>query len=235
MKSDPMRYSLIPFLALTLLSLHVSAQPAETASASSRKATLLSLGEDIRDLYVRSGEEPRLLRIPASRIPAPVELKPDEDGLFTFFRKQEGENGETTWIPTGRVSIPEPLDHPLLLFLPSRNAETPYRILPFEFSATSFPGGSFFLINLTGKDVKGRIGESPVILPAGNTRNLKPANSDRTLEVLFLYADAQERDALLTTTWFYNPRHRYLVFLYPDIENRDRVGIRTIRNFPSQK
>jgi hypothetical protein len=223
------KYILYPFLFACLLPLALPGQSEFEESSSSKSVLLLSLKDEIRELHANVEGEPTLLKIPSARFPAPVQLQPDEDGRLSFFTERKNEE-ETLWVPAASATLPPEIQSPLLLFFPTGNQEQPYRVHVLEFSEKTVPAGSFFLINLTGKSVKGRIGGANIELASGRSQSLKPSVDSRTLEVLMLYADAKDREALLTTTWFYNPRHRYLVFLYPDQET-DRVGIRTVRQF----
>jgi hypothetical protein len=190
----------------------------------------MSLTDEIYDVHASIDGEPKKIIIPSTRFRAPLRLQPDAEGNVSFYRPSAADS-EQQWVRVAEAVLPDSVHTPLLLFYPSSDQPETYNIHVMEFSRQTVSPGSFLLMNLTGKSVNGRIGGRQFTLNYREPKTIKPAVNARTLEVILLYAEATEREALLTTTWFYNEAHRYLVFLFPDKENRDRIGIRTIRKF----
>ncbi|GEM_PF-2721090 len=189
------------------------------------RLTFLSAQEDLSHLSLDSNGEVTPLLIPSGQFPAPQVVR--NNGTVRLLRKDE----QGSMVIAGQVRLPaESTDYLLLVFPRDPQAGTVH-LSPMDFSHRTFPPGAFRILNFTQRPVQGNIAGSGLNLEAGKHTVLVPKQPKRTLPVLFAYPGQSAEDSLLSTTWFYNPQHRYLVFLFPD-EHGERVGIRTLRHFP---
>jgi len=144
-----------------------------------------------------------------------------------MFRK----NCDGQLVLAGQTRLPEASRGVLILVFPREDDAERLHLFPMDFSNRQFPSGAFRILNFTQRPVHGSIAGTLMKVEAGRNTVGDPKEQKRTLSVMFAYPGQSAQDSLLSTTWFYNPRHRYLVFLYPD-EEGERVGIRTLRHFP---
>ncbi len=206
------------------LSVTLSAQAPELRNY---EITLLAVQEDIRDLYIpREGKAEKLF-IPSAEFDDALSLQ--SDGRFALYRKDD-EGGMQV---AAQCTLPGNTRHVLILLFPHPEKNEQYQLMPMDFSNRNFPSGSFRILNMTRDPLIGSIGNTRERFAPGSSQLIQPSSSSRTLPVLFAAPGQSLEDSLLSTTWFYNPRHRYLVFLYPGAD-KERVGIRTIRHIAGQ-
>jgi len=189
------------------------------------KITLLSIEKDLDHLHIQTPEGWKKLFIPSGQFPDPIDIT--TDGSFALYTSDE----EAGMTPAAQVALPETSNDLLLLLFPIPDQPGRFRIFPMDFSSRQFPQGAFTILNLTSRIVIGRIDGTQIQIGARDSSVLRPQSGRRTLPVLFAYPGQSAQDSLLSTTWFHNPRHRYLVFLYPH-QDEERIGVRTLRHFP---
>jgi len=117
------------------------------------------------------------------------------------------------------VKIDAAITHPLVLLLPDAKAPAGVTGLVIEDNTTSFPWGSFRLLNATGKSMAFGLGTERKMLPAGwKPVDVKPSGS-QPLPVWFALP-VEPVKPLYTAVWPVDPNTRRLVILVPSTEAR---------------
>lgn len=129
---------------------------------------------------------------------------------------KKGPDGKLLDLP---VKVGTAMSKPLILLLPDVKSPTGLRGYAIEDDSSSFPWGSFRMLNATGKVLNMGLGSERKQLPANWQHvDLKPAG-DKPLPVWFATAEAP-KDPIYTSVWKPDAEVRRLVILVPGTDPR---------------
>lgn len=141
------------------------------------------------------------------------------------------------WLLDSPVSKPEeiPTSSPVvtvgaantdiyLIIIPDPgNSRLPLEMKPVNANFNQIALGEMLWINLTQKQLAGKIGKSSLSLPANSSAVVKkPATDagDYAVEVYFRVPDDERTHPLLESQWYHDPRARNMVFVFDDGKRR---------------
>jgi hypothetical protein len=204
--------------------------PLRTASAL--EVRFLAWDEKVaeRDLAVLDGDDAKPVKNlhPLQRTPA-LSAKPREGSIIVRSLDLKDAEGKPAELP---VKIDEAIEHPLVLLLPDAKAPSGLRGFAINDSDSSFPWGTFRVLNATGKALGIGLGTERKALPAGWTPvDLKPAG-DKPVPVFFVNP-ADTKKPLYTGVWKPDPDLRRLVIVVPGTD--PRLGPLALKVIPEDR
>lgn len=204
------------FVCLGVGAAFVSAQEPERVKARVQAVSLEA--EALSGIFWHDGQEYLPLRVPASYLPEAVAVEgPNPMPLFVEAR---GPEGETLYRPAGAVGLP-PEGGAVILLLRRRGDEVLGQAVPLE--TGRFPDGSYMIFNLSREMLFLSMEEQVSRIAGGGVAVVRPASaSPAPIPVMFRRDDQQEDLDIVTTTWFYNPRARHLVFFFR-MDGREQI------------
>lgn len=109
------------------------------------------------------------------------------------------------------------------------------KLIPMDYSQSSFRGGKYLLINGTNLDIAGAIGTAKFSLKPGKYTLLAPkptkVKDDRKYcFAKFFYRKEKNIQPFFSSTWRFNDRARSMVFFYHD-PRTGRLRLHTIRSY----
>lgn len=131
--------------------------------------------------------------------------------------------------PIARISIPTTIRYPLFILVPNPAGPEPYRAVVFDDSPEVFPFQSYFLVNYSQKRVAASIGQSRVLIEAGQSH--LAVSKDKVLNFM-LGVSLEENGGwkLIYDDFFPNwPDLRTVIFIVDDTRGtRPRLMIRSL-------
>ncbi len=177
---------------------------------------------------------------PDEQVPRRVSLGLDAIGAsfqysgprdVVFYLEMPDPEGESKPEIAGRISLPTEGSRFLLLFLPDKSLNTPYRILPINASGSNFPRGNIQFFNLSAKELLVSIDGSNDRLTPRSQQVIGPRNKDEAFRIRFAAWDEhQDRWRIIFSR--YQPalqNNRRLCMIVDDQRRPGGVSIRFIR------
>lgn len=207
------------FLLLFAVCAHADDQPLLTADLR-----FFPLNRSkISDLYYQS--EPGIFKEVETRSRIRSDVHPYKGmSLFTLYRKNyDSETDEIRYDGFLNVQIPSSTDSILIFLLPPRSGETDnpedWIILAMDDSERSFPSGHIRVLNATGVNLDGVVGEKVFSLgfeisPPVSFQEVQSGRSN-SLEVLFALNLGDEHEMVYANQLSFNPTMRAILVFRP--------------------
>jgi len=166
------------------------------------------------DLYYTDGTEFRRLVLRESRRSLPGETKLDESHLFRLYVKNQSlEPDALPFLVAGAVEVDPQLNRILLVVSPDTDAgNTSLRLTVIEDDYTTFPGGSFRFINLSGQKLGILLGDEKVLIPNQEMKTIRANLDDGNYVQVQLVG---KTGFVYQSTWYAKSTSRELIVLMP--------------------
>lgn len=131
------------------------------------------------------------------------------------------------------IRLPEAGDEFIILLVPGE--ETPFHAVVLPGANDSFRPGDYYVHNVSGRRVIGRVGETSFSVSSRDGRIVRPegARDNRYYDVVLGIVDGKEKKVISTSRWPLSPRMRTYVFFF-DNPARGGVDFRAIDEFVPQ-
>lgn len=193
---------------------HASAQEPENIRV--RIQAVSASADDMRGIYFFDGRQMRELLVPGTYIPDPVVYR-GPNPLTLFEVNPDPENEDMPYRPAAQIRIPA--DEPQVILMLSRN-EGQLRGAAIPLRERGFPAGAFLVFNFSGQDVVLMLNEEVHRVANGRQQIIRTSVSERrAIPMMYRSADEREHRSFVSTSWFFNPDHRYLLFFFREGEN----------------
>lgn len=170
------------------------------------------------------------LEVPSEFLPSPQTYTGPGPIYIARLAPAAEEDPAPRYLPVAEVAIPENTDQVILLFT-ERNGNLNVTAIPLR--EQNFPEGSYMVFNQTGRGLVMVLEERASLLAAGAVRTVRPDNRERgPVPVVLRFTRDDSNHSLITSTWFYHPQRRRLVFLF---EEEDQIRVRGITWYPSRR
>lgn len=184
--------------------------------------------DKLQDIYVRTGATAyQKIELSTANMIGPVAVIPAE-GAVTLHRKDTADDGTEIYPLVGRAklgSIRKPL---VVLFPGPKDDKLPYRTLTIDRNDARFPMGSYQLINLSARPIRGLVGKTRLEAKPSSVNSLRPkADPGDMMTVIFEYHDGKQWRPMTKTRWAYRDDRRSLLCAYLDPRDK-RIKMRAI-------
>lgn len=148
--------------------------------------------------------------------------------------KRGEEEGEVP-VPAAIVRIPPDAKQVLVMVRKTDNpeeGEPPYQSFAVDVSMERLPEESYWVWNLTGRPVRGKVGSLPLRVDAGQRTVLRPGleGGPRAVDAKLLFGDDPSGGSYTSTKWFLNPDQRLLMMLLRDgPEGEDKIRVKALK------
>lgn len=118
-------------------------------------------------LFIRNGGE--IVPVRFSRRLQGDSISYEGPKILTFYTREINEDGEPRFIPAAQILLSEEMKEILLIFnLQNNENDGPnIRIIPLELETNLFPAGTLSIVNLTGLQMLGMVGEEATVVNPG--------------------------------------------------------------------
>lgn len=224
-----------PLFLLLLLTGLVSAQ--DTRKVSLRSLCFKRVG-DVKEVMLMGGtkERPVPTAIPLYQSIYSDEMEVDVSGeKLTFALPVVGNDGETTYKTVGEGKLPAG-NRLAAIFIPSGDADRPYRILVLDETEEAFPLGSTIVVNLAPEPTRITLGEHERIIDSGKMEKIPIATNINELKQatvrIFVPLEGDKKwRPVSSTTWRVLPNLRNLAIAYQNPKN-GRTSVNCYQEVP---
>lgn len=215
---------LLKFLTIVLiLGGHAFAQEPENIRV--RIQAVSASADDMRGIYFFDGRQMRELLVPGTYIPDPVVYR-GPNPLTLFEVNPDPENEGLPYRPVAQIRIPA--DEPQVILMLSKN-EGQLRGAAIPLRERGFPTGAFLVFNFSGQDVVLMLNEDVHRVANGRQQIVRLSVSERkAIPMVYRFAEETEQRSFVSTSWFFNPDHRYLLFFFRE---DDKLSTRSLTWF----
>jgi len=154
------------------------------------------------------------IHTPSNELSRPYEV-PALDSIIVG-QTSVNDQGESVFNVLGRARSIGSSKQIILLMRKGEEAKDGFTVLPVSGELGDFGGGSYLLVNASGVNVAGKMGDKSFELAPGSRELLQPAATHEGggCQVTFAYMRGQEWKVFRDTRWSVNPSYRSLVFFY---------------------
>jgi hypothetical protein len=194
----------------------------------------LGYAEDHKIVYLLNGEDEAVeIALSTARIVGPYHTVLNADSDVILRSKEETEEGNTIYPPIAQVKLPSDIKEPIMILVPAAES-LPYQSIIIDQSLEHFPLGSYMLINLSPRDVRGLVGSSKVVVSAESVTTIIPSSEDEDLlDVHFEYERPKGWKTFARTRWANEKDKRSLLLAYLDPKTK-RMKIRGVAVKPAR-
>ena len=184
------------------------------------------------ELLIGEGET-MLVEIPTNSISPIYKVKPLTQWIIG--KTTTDENDESTFDVYGQAPSISSTKQLILVIRKGKDDAGGLKLIPLDYSQSSFRGGNYFLMNATSVDIAGAIGTGKFSLKPRKHTLLAPQptkiKSDRKYcFAKFFYRKEKNIQPFFSSTWRFNNRARSMVFFYHD-PGTGRLRLHTIRDY----
>lgn len=182
-----------------------------------------------RTIFLTSKENaPHEIRLSNANILGPFKTVLDDEANVTLRTQQTKEGDQTTIYPAfARAKVPDHIKEPLIILVPVAGDQA-YQALVVDRSLSKFPKGSYKLVNLSPRDIRGLVGKTTINAPPKKITTFNPSvNTEELLDVRFQFRGPQDWKTFGRTRWVNEKEKRSFLFAYLDPKTK-RMKIRGI-------
>jgi len=225
--AHPLRNIIGLCLALAALPPAAFAQDNEDEATVSFDFSVFSLDRNpIEGVYFNSpsGDQELEFKKKARSVKYRYEGPPE----VVFYEIEFDEEGEKIRIPVARATVDQTLREPLFFFLPNKKeAETrrSFRLLPVEDSESAFPYGYLRVVNASGAELVGKIGDEQIKIKFAATEpmpmdDLRANRNDPWVKVYFAAEVGEQYELVYRNSILFRNDGRSILVLRPPLRSR---------------
>jgi hypothetical protein len=193
-----------------------------------------------KDLYVEnpgasSGKDERYIKLDLLDLGYSAEI-PFTRGKPIALCAQLEMDGETLWQPLIEVKVPPAVREPLVMIFPEDEGTTRYKV--YDLDPSTFPFGSYQLVNLTKVRLFAKLDETGILLEPGGHGHFKELGPSKLNVWLRVAAEGQDRNGhIIYSSMMKNRKDkRMFMFFHPSESSPDApFAARTLVDFaPSE-
>jgi hypothetical protein len=176
------------------------------------------------------------IKLSNANILGPFKTLVEGGSKVTLRKEAKNKEGTTIYPAIAHVKIPANIREPLLILFPTSGNQV-YKAIVVDRSLSDFPKGSYKLINVSPRAIRGLVGKTKFIAPARKITLFNPSsNREELLDVHFQYRRTNDWKTFGRTRWVNEKVKRSLLCAYMDPKTK-RMKIRgiTVKPLPPRK
>ncbi|MDQ8190284.1 hypothetical protein [Roseibacillus persicicus] len=224
--------------ALTFLLILAGWLPAQDLRQISLRTLCFKRVGDVKEVMLMGGskEKPVPTPVPLYQSIYSDQIQAEVSGdKLTFSLPVTSKTGETVYKPVGEGALPSG-NRLAAIFIPSGDADKPYKILVLDETEKAFPLGSTILVNLAPEPTRITLGEHDMTIPPGKMEKIPMATNvndlkQATVRIFVPMEGPRKWRPVSSTTWRILPELRNLAIAYQNPKN-GRTSVNCYQEVP---